>query len=416
METSNYNIIKHREDGYIVFNSFSKATIKLNEDIGSKIINNDICGLSNNIRDALFEQGILVNDKKKEKEILQKQYNKIRNSSDSLFITLLPTMKCNFRCPYCFEGSESKCSEIDMDFAVLKKAASVMFKGKKHIHITLFGGEPLIKWNEIKDLFNYIKELSEAYGFAYSSCIATNGYYLSEEICNDLIEICNTESFQITIDGCETSHNITRKLINGDATYRTVLNNFKTLTKYNINKKINLLLRVNLLNNTLEEVESMLKDFSEEEKKCFEVYFRPIYNTREFNEDNQNSMNLETFYRLAKNEGFKTHYGNYVRFWHCEGDGGSEQIHILPDLSIWKCVNDLRVDEAKIGRILDTGEIELNYGKINNWKNNDPFKDERCCECKFLPICWGGCPLKHLTTGSRYCIYEQKFDFLDTFF
>lgn len=415
METSNFNIIKIVKDKYYIFNTFSKAVIKVDELIGASIESGNIATLAPDIIESLFKNGILVDSRIHEKQAIHDQYLKIRNSTDSVFITLLPTMKCNFRCPYCFEGIDAKTEIQDIDFDILKKAATIYFPRRKHVHITLFGGEPLIMWDKLRELFLFISELSNKHGFSYTSSIATNAFFLNKTVIEDLISICHTESFQITIDGCQSTHNQTRKLINGNSTYNVVLENLKELIKQNPKGKLNVLLRVNLLNNSENDVLELLNEFSEDERRHFEIYFRPIYNTKEFCSDNNNKTNLEPFYQLARKQGFRTHYGNYVRFWHCEGDGGVEQIHIMPDLSIWKCANNMDADEANIGKIINTGEMILDMDKVNAWKNNDPFNDLRCGTCVLLPICWGGCPLNYLKKKQRTCIYEKGFDFIDTF-
>jgi len=415
METSNFNIIKKVDDKYYVFNTFSKAIVKVDKDIGMALETEELELLDTYIINIFKSNGIVVNNRINEKEILHNQYLKIRNSADNIFITLLPTMKCNFRCPYCFEGSDAKSEIQDIDFNILKKAAAKYFPNIRHVHITLFGGEPLLKWKQLRGLFLFIKKLSEKYGFSYTSSIATNAYYLNKTVCEDLLQICHAESFQITIDGCKSTHNITRKLFDGKATYRKVLDNFRQLVIMNTDDRLNLLLRVNLLNNSEDDILELLREFSDIEKKHFELYFRPIYNTKEFCDNNDNKTNLEQFYLIAKNQGFRTHYGNYIRFWHCEGDGGVEQIHIMPDLSIWKCVNNLEVKEANIGRITTRGDVILDFEKIEIWKKNDPFNDAKCSKCVLLPICWGGCPLNYLKKKERTCIYEKGFDFIETF-
>jgi len=416
MELSKYNILKKTTGEYYLFNTFSKSVVKLTDEIGDILEKKDLFLLEDDIKKALYQNGLLVDNQEHEKEVLHNQYLKIRNNKDNIFITLLPTMKCNFRCPYCFEGSDVKNEDVEMDFETLKKAADIHLIGKKHVHITLFGGEPLLKWKQLRDFFLYLEALSKKYKFTYSSSIATNAYFLNEIIIEDLIKLFHMESFQVTIDGYEKTHNNTRATLNGERTYNRVLNNFKQLVKKNESHKLNVLLRINLLNNQLKEVEELLNSFSEQEKKKFEIYFRPIYDTKEFHNSNSTKNNdLEPFYILARERGFRTHYGNYVRFWHCEGDGGLEQIHIMPNLSIWKCVNNMDINEANIGQILPNGEVVLNKEKIDEWKKNDPFDDEKCSDCVLLPICWGGCPLNFLKKNIRTCIYEKNFDFIDTF-
>lgn len=282
----------------------------------------------------------------------------------------------------------------------------------KHLHITMFGGEPLLMKNFLYELFDDIARLSELRNFKYTSGIASNGYLLDKPTCQFLDEKCNTQNFQITIDGCRRTHNQTRRLANGKESFDIILENFKNLLSLQKQRK-HIVLRINLLNNTLSDIEETLALFTSKERELFEIYFRPIYNTVEFSEENQNKTNLEMFYRLAKRMGFRIDFGNYVHFWHCEGDGGFEQLHITPDLSVWKCINDTSYEEAKIGFINDKGELKINDRKLDNWMENNPFKDPKCTKCKLLPICLGGCPLHFRRSNIRTCLYEKNFNIID---
>jgi uncharacterized protein len=40
------------------------------------------------------------------------------------------------------------------------------------------------------------------------------------------------------------------------------------------------------------------------------------------------------------------------------------------------------------------------------WESFDPTLAPSCSRCSFLPVCWGGCPKKHLE-GDQHAIQEQ---------
>lgn len=74
----------------------------------------------------------------------------------------------------------------------------------------------------------------------------------------------------------------------------------------------------------------------------------------------------------------------------------------MPDLSIWKCINDIGYEKANIGRISDNGDINLIPGNVVSWYKNSmrAFYDEECINCKMLPDCLGGCPLFNCKNSS----------------
>lgn len=402
-KSSFYNIYKSDNEKKEIFNSFTKANVIFEDKLFNRIKENKIEEIEPEIVKELLNLGMIVPNTVDEFQTIKENYIKYRNTKDTLLITLIPTFMCNFRCPYCFEGSDAKSNQTIIDYDILKKYANLNFAKYKHIHITLFGGEPLLCYKKTLDFFKYLKKKFENSGQTYSSSIATNAYLLDEEKIANLIEVCNCQTFQITIDGCQRTQNTLRCLTNGSSTYDKVINNFKALLKYNKDNKLNIVLRVNLFNNTLSEVEEFLNEFSDKEKNKFLIYFRYIYNTKEFKKENKNQIDLKEFYEMAKRKKFIINYNKSFSFYHCEGDGAEEQLHILPDLKVYKCINDMSYENSYIGNINKNGEIIFNNNS-HDWNNYSFFEDDNCSVCKYLPMCWGGCPLvfKKLVKGFAY--------------
>lgn len=418
MKKSIYNIEEIKDNELLIFNTFSKSVALFVGDVKEKYLNDQINDIDESILKEMKQQGFVVDNSVDEYNIIKEKYLEIINSNNILYITIIGTYGCNFRCPYCFEGSEVKNNFSIIDFSVLEKFAKNNFKNYKMVHVTWFGGEPLLLIKQMNQFSKVVKSLQEEYNFKYTSGIATNGYLMKKDIFDDLVHNCNVYSYQVTIDGYKNSHNKTRKLVNGDGTYDVIINNFKEFIHYikNEDVKIYLTLRVNLLNNKLNEVKELLDSFTEEEKQYFEIYFRNVYNTSEFNISNENRDNLEDFYKLAKDNHFNINFGNFVKFYHCEGAGGKSQIQILPDLSVWKCINNPEYKDACIGKVLENGDLQLDESKIQKWISKNVYDDEKCKDCKYLPLCWGGCPLLLNIKGTRNCIYEKQFKSISSLF
>lgn len=91
---SKYNVIAHKDNQQLVFNSLRNTFTILDEDYVLKN-SNDV--------EFLISQGILVNeDLDEEKEAFIKYINTC--DERVLGITIMPTMACNFRCTYCYEN------------------------------------------------------------------------------------------------------------------------------------------------------------------------------------------------------------------------------------------------------------------------------------------------------------------------
>lgn len=402
-----FNVFKKKENSLFVFNTFTKALIKLEGYNRNSFILSNIKEFDDTILTTLIKNGFIVDNEVDEIAVLEKFYNKFNVQSEYLYLTLLPTFNCNFDCPYCFEGVKGN-SKINID--LLKKFSAIKFNNWKHVHIALFGGEPLLEIELLRDYYKFLIKDSEEKGYEFSTGIATNGFLLTDENLKILVEEFKCKNIQITVDGFRNSHDITRALVDGTPTYDVIIKNLKSIlnSKY---KNINLSLRINLLNNSLDEINSLLDEFSLCEKKLFDVYFRPIYNTKTFKCKNENTKNIEEFYKIAIEKGFIIRFAQNIKFCYCEADGGLEQITICPDMSIWKCINDLSFKEANIGKIDNDGCEIYDYLKVEKWKTNSPFFDKTCRACKYLPLCWGGCPLNFHKNKKRTCFLEKGFDF-----
>jgi len=45
--------------------------------------------------------------------------------------------------------------------------------------------------------------------------------------------------------------------------------------------------------------------------------------------------------------------------------------------------------------------------ELSKWLSIDPFEDEVCRNCKFLPLCMGGCPHSRII-GGRGCLSDTR--------
>lgn len=123
--------------------------------------------------------------------------------------TFLISYDCNFRCPYCYEGSMSGNGENWSKTTFTKEMADRAFDAmlriepRRELHskvITLYGGEPLLKEN--KEIVSYIVQKGKELGYRFFAI--TNGYDL--EAYEDLLGPTLIEKLQITVDGCKERH------------------------------------------------------------------------------------------------------------------------------------------------------------------------------------------------------------------
>lgn len=104
MELSKFNFYSHyeKDKGGLIYNTNTGAIINIIDCCQwDTIKRNNIDSLTNEELTELCKQGIVVHSCMEEFNIIKERYYKKRNSSASLFLTIMPTDACNFRCPYC---------------------------------------------------------------------------------------------------------------------------------------------------------------------------------------------------------------------------------------------------------------------------------------------------------------------------
>ena len=124
------------------------------------------------------------------------------------YITLVLTHQCNLRCTYCYE--KHKDNNV-MTFETAKSILSyemILNDGTENVEIDLFGGEPLLEFDLIKDIVEWSKTQVWSKNFIFF--IVTNGVLLTREIKEWLKE--NTRYIQagLSLDGTKKMHDINR--------------------------------------------------------------------------------------------------------------------------------------------------------------------------------------------------------------
>jgi uncharacterized protein len=400
-----YNVEIQHEDGLLLYNILTKNFVLLEreyEEFYKKFPKVD----DEKKLQEFLDAGFIVDNKFDEKGYYLRNFFMSRYYSRKLLFTVVPTTACNFACYYCFE-SGIKTVKITQElkekiFKFIKERIE-LFKPEE-VSLSFYGGEPLLFKDELLEFARFFKSLSEDFGFKFSSDIVTNGYLFDVETARKLIEEASLKSAQITLDGPPEIHDKRRFLKNGNGTFDRIFENVKNVIEAFHQFVVRIRVNVDKLN--IDYIEELLKLLASIKRDNLEVYFSPVTGEKDkmdssenlFTDEEYGKVYAEKIVPLLYKYGFPYEVYPELSYVFC---AGITPFHYLidGDGTIKKCFDLVGRDKESVGNVDNYREDSRSVLKWENLK----ILDKECYNCKFLPICGGGCPLYKLKTGKNRC-------------
>ncbi|WP_338369883.1 radical SAM/SPASM domain-containing protein [Treponema bryantii] len=428
-------LFKSKKNGYLFFCGNSNSFYQLEDEnvpyVKKMIEENDDSCLPEEIRQDFIKSGVLLNEDDDSFFNRMKFLSyRIRFSKSQLALTIAPTMACNFKCVYCFEGDRAKdigSNNVTMSEETLNQLIEFIRKsGAKKLNVYWYGGEPLCAWNKIKEFNEKITSLNLE---KYEQRIVTNGSLIDEEKIKYFAEQ-QFKQIQITLDGKEETHNKNRPMKNGDNSYQSVMKALDLSYKYykETNIKLPIVIRVNISKENSDEYYELYTKLNEEYENLFFVY--PAFVRKNSNGDKHASSCLnftdeaEFILKLAKEKNIGTSelFPKSNRLISCGANLVNNYV-VNSNGDLYKCWEDIGEKKYCIGNIFEGTKDEKN----NNYDyvmTASGFEVGKCKDCLFLYSCLGGCPrviLKNIAEKEEVnsiCsnIKKNPEEFLETYF
>lgn len=207
-----------------------------------------------------------------ERQVEQKiRYGSLTNRH--LELILFPTEQCNFRCTYCYE-----------DFAIGRMGDDVISGVRnlmsrrapklERLHLSYFGGEPLLNMRAIRAISSHGRALETAFGLTMTSSMTTNAFLLDADCLAELLTL-NCTSYQISLDGWSTTHDKTRRQRNKKGSFETIWNNLLAVKRTNF--EFHYLLRVHLMPENMASVFELVRNINAHlDDDRFEIMFKKV--------------------------------------------------------------------------------------------------------------------------------------------
>jgi uncharacterized protein len=361
----------------------------------------------------LFDRGYIVRRGADELNRMRHLYGQIQYRQDTLELILLSSEECNFRCVYCYETFPRETMEPWVREAVIKlvekRSAYV-----KRLHLSWFGGEPLLGYEAIQDIGPAVTALAEKHGMRFTSDMTTNGYLLTPDRFEELMR-WKVKSYQISVDGAAAQHDAHRILKGGGGTYEVIMANLKAMQK--TSHKFLVAVRVNFDPETRKQMDEFMNEIETfRGDPRFVLRFYPIGkwggpqdNTLNVCGDNQEEER-EYLLDLAEKEGFTVETRKEIL--RGSRTGASVCYAARPynfivgaDGRLMKCTIALtNADYNVVGSIGKDGQLGVDIDKLTRWTAPYFEDDATCKKCFYLPVCQGcTCPLEIIVANHRPC-------------
>lgn len=416
------NYIKLDNNDILIYNSFSgtkniRRVESHNADHFLMRIKSDLSeSFCEEELSQLYERGFIVAADEDEIEKIRFAYNTIANGS-ILSITIILTRNCNFRCRYCYETFENKNLSGDICERLIKfiRKNITRYSG---LHISWFGGEPLLCLDTIEMLSKKMIAICKKTKKIFTSSITTNGYFLTNDVFARLLK-CHVYKYQVTIDGTKELHDKNRVKADGLGTFEHIIENISNIRKIPSNL-FSFVIRTNFSKNSMPIISQYINYLEHllSGDQRFSLLIRTVsylggndeilnQSADDFVDYKDRQIIFDTASRAVNNLPLYAHF-EMLQIGMCVCYAGLHNHFVLDtDGTLRKCTCNLDDNLNVIGFLEEDGNIKYNYTLINKWIGNFTNRNE-CLNCSFLPVCMQkNCPATTVYNLKVGCPYEK---------
>jgi uncharacterized protein len=327
---------------------------------------------------------------------------------------------CNLRCKYCFadEGEYHGARSVMSAKVGMKAIDFVIEKSgpRRNIEVDLFGGEPLMVFDTIKEIVDYAKVQEKIYNKSIRFTMTTNATLLNDEIMEYMDK--NMGNIVLSIDGRKSVNDKVRVRADGSGSYDKILPKIKQMVDMRDKSKAYYVRGTFTRENT---------DFFEDIKHMADLGFKeisiepvvlPTEHELSLREEDLPII-FEQYDKLYSDMLQRYEDGNEFKFYHFNIDlkggpcvykrisgcgAGHEYIAVTPDGEIYPCHQFVGNKDFLMGDIYKG----MNSEKLENeFKEAHIYNKPTCRDCWAKFYCSGGCQANNFNfNGDMHIPYE----------
>lgn len=376
----------------------------------------------------LIKAGVIVAGSDFDDLVISKAREQLKEPAIKIAYFIL-TEKCNFDCSYCYVKNETpsghKPRTMSKETAIagvdtFARLADTSDDDRKLI--ILYGGEPLINFETVKEIVIRVAEYKKDKRLPENTdiLIITNGSLINDEIASFFYE--HGVQIAVSIDGDETATNSCRVYANRpsdvQSTFNSIMAGIETVKKHGCEVSLS----VTLSEKSLENFASTLKLIDSIGCKEFGFNMMTVDGPREMALAETTTDAIIKAYEYFAPKGVsedrirrKVSAFNNAEIYHFDcAAAGANQITIAPEGAMGLCHVQVGSRTDFTADVNDVSFDPKNDKVFQEWNKRTPINMPQCQSCYALGICGGGCPynarLKHGSIwdlDERFCVHAK---------
>lgn len=441
LQTSRYNFAIPVEAGTLVFCS-KTGGVSLLTGRDQLVLGDLLCGVPRSFDSTLLietllaelsRNGILVPEGHDELADIRSSYLNAKENAP-LVMTITTTMDCNLGCYYCYEERSTDRLEVADISRLLKHVRRRLEESKSStLHVDWYGGEPLLNAEFIDNASPKLQVLCADHNIKYSASVISNGTAWPADVVAFITRHA-IRQVQISFDGLRENHNRRRRYRKrtpdvGQSSFDEAVQLVDKLVQI-----VRVDARINIDAENVSDVAPLL-DFMKSRgwfDGTYPVFVQPArlasYSDRSAFM-RKHELDVQEYDEIRRS--VRDRIGHLATVEESESPDGypwprtsvcaalaTHSDVVGADGFLYKCGLQVSERQRRIESlpseekcrtsslpILQQDEIEAATDK-QFWSEFDPTLQPTCSKCSFLPVCWGGCPKKHLE-GDSHALAEQ---------
>ncbi len=389
-------------DQHLLYNTLSRALIQVDKTEWDVLQNLSkgvpIDSQGRALLEPLRDQGFLVPNKIKEGERFLKYLNQSSNQKGGeISVTLLTNLqRCPLACGYCYQQGTHVGGRLEGD---LSDECIAFIKGQcekvevERLFISYYGSEPLSNLKAIVSTATDLKRFCGEKEIRFRFGMVTSGVLLTREIVETLRPLGFVQA-QITVDGNQQTHDVSRPFQSGKGTYTTIM---KNLAEYAglISTDVLCVLDESRINAAYELIDT-LADNGYAERRV-RMKFSPVMESNDnetiaasqlyFDEGQKMAAERESLVEIAKLSIYAAKRGLFddllpKHTWCAMQRHDGRHFALEPSGKLYTCPTFIGQDVK-----YEAGHISTGFGGIDNVLKESYQRSEKCLSCRYLPIC-----------------------------